>query len=276
MKFEMGRAWNDAVALLRANRQVVLVLAGVFFFLPYLALIIFMPDYMQSLGASGTGQPADAGAIFTQLNRVYSEIWWALLIMAVVQGIGMLGMLALLSDSKRPTVGEALAIGAKCFLPYIGAQILQSIAIVLVILIPFAVGGAAGTGAGLLVGLIAAPVVAYLFTKFSLTIPVIVIDGVMNPVTALSRSWSLTKGNSLRLFGFYVLLFIALMVISIVLAIVFGIIGALTGPDASLFIGGLSNALINMIAIAFFLAVLAAVHRQLSGTSSATVSATFE
>lgn len=276
MKFEMGRAWNDAVAVLRANRQVVLVLAGVFFFLPYLALIIFMPDYMQSLGASGNGQPADAGEIFAQLNRVYSEIWWALLIMAVIQGIGMLGMLALLSDSKRPTVGEALAIGAKCFLPYIGAQILESIAIVVVVLIPFAVAGAAGAGAGLLVGLVAAPVVAYLFTKFSLAIPVIVIDGVMNPVTALSRSWSLTKGNSLRLFGFYVLLFITLMVISMVLAIVFGIIGALTGPEASLFIGGLSNALINMIAISFFLAVLAAIHRQLSGTASAAVGATFE
>lgn len=276
MKFEMGRAWNDAVALLRANRQVVLVVAGVFFFLPYLALIIFMPDVMQSMGASGTAEPGDASAAFNEMSRVYAEIWWALLLMAVIQGIGMLGLLALLTDRNRPTVGEALAIGAKCFLPYLGAQILQSIVIVLIILIPFVVAGAAGTGAGLLVGLLAAAVVAYLFTKFSLTIPVIVIDGVMNPVTALGRSWSLTKGNSLRLFGFYLLLFVALMVIAIVLAIVFGIIGALTGPDASLFISGLSNALINMVAISFFLAVLAAAHRQLSGPSAAAVSETFE
>jgi hypothetical protein len=275
MKFDMGRAWNDAIALLRANQQVVLVVAGVFFFLPYLALIILMPGYAQTLGAGGTSEAADPNAALAELSRIYSQIWWAILIMAVVQGIGMLGLLALLTDRDRPTVAQALAIGAKCFLPYLGAQILQSIAIVIIVLIPFVVGGVAGVGVGVIVGLLAAVAAAYLFTKFSLAIPVIVMDGVMNPIAALGRSWSLTKGNSLRLFAFYLLLVIALIVIAILLSIVFGIIGALTGPDGALFVAGLSNALLNMIGIALFLAVLASIHRQLAGPSAAAVNETF-
>jgi hypothetical protein len=98
----------------------------------------------------------------------------------------------------------------------------------------------------------------------------------MNPVTALSRSWALTKGNSLRLFLFYCLLFVALIVIAIVLGIVLGIIGAIAGDGAALMISGLSNAIINLIGLTIFLAVLAAAHRQLSGASTGNVVETFE
>jgi hypothetical protein len=274
MKFDMGRAWNDAVALLRANQQVVLVVAGVFFFLPSLALVLLIPDYAQGVGTPAS-DATDPNAALQALADAYGQVWWAVLISIVAQGIGMLGLLALLTDRDRPTVGEALVIGAKSFLPYIGTSILQSIALVVVVLIPFVVGGAAGLWAGVIVGLVAAVALAYLFTKFSLSVVVIVAERVMNPVTAIARSWALTKGNSLRVFLFYVLLFIVLMVVAIVVSIVLGIIGALAGPDGVLFVSGLSNALFNMVFLAIYLAVLAAVHRQLSG-SAATVGQTFE
>jgi hypothetical protein len=274
MKFDMGRAWNDAAALLRANLQVVLVVAGVFFFLPSLALVLLLPDYAQAIGTPAS-DAADPNAAFQALADAYGQIWWAVIISVVAQGIGMLGLLALMTDRNRPTVGEALVIGAKSFLPYIGTSILQSIVLVLVILIPFVAGISAGIAVGLIVGLVAAVALAYLFTKFSMSIVVIVAERVMNPVTAIARSWALTKGNSLRVFLFYVLLFIALMVIAIVLSIVLGIIGALAGPDGVVFVSGLSNALFNMIFLAVYLAVLAAVHRQLSG-SATTVGETFE
>ena len=38
----------------------------------------------------------------------------------------------------------------------------------------------------------------------------------MNPIAALGRSWRLTKGNSLMLFLFYVLLVLAILVVSFV------------------------------------------------------------
>lgn len=275
MKFDMGRAWNDAVALLSANRQVVLVVAGVFFFLPYLALILLLPDQMAAMQATG-GDSADPDAALRAMTSFYGDIWWALLLMAVIQGIGMLGLLALLTDRNRPTVAEALGKGAKYFLPYLGAQILIALALLVVVLVPVTLGAAAGAAVGLLTGLLAMVAIVYLLTKFSLATPVIVIDEVTNPVRALSRSWALTKGNSLRLFLFYLLLFIVLIVVALVLAIVIGVIAALAGPSGALIANGLMNALVNMVAVSVILAVLAAAHRQLSGPSAASVSEAFE
>jgi hypothetical protein len=276
VKFSMSAAWNDAVALLRANRQVVLVVAGVFFFLPYLAMILLMPDYAATVGGPGAPQPATMDEALEQISGVYRDIWWAALLLAVVQGIGMLGLLALLTDRDRPTVGEALAKGAKYFLPYLGTQILIALIVVALVMVPVTIGAAAGAGAGVLVGLLAAVAIVYLLVKFSLTTPVIVVDGVMNPIAALGRSWALTKGNSLRLFLFYLLLFIVLIVVSMVLTIPIGIVTAMSGGDGAVIVSGLVNALLNLVALTVILAVVAAIHRQLSGAAPAAVSATFE
>ena len=270
MKFDMSRAWSEAMALLRVNRQVVLVVAGVFFFLPYLAMLLLLPDFAASMGPAEARQPADFEAMMEQLNLVFAEIWWALLLAALIQGIGTLGLIALLTDRNRPTVGEALLIGAKCLLPYLGAQIIQTLAIFLIVLVPVAIGAAAGAAAGLLVGLMALVAVLYLFTKFSLTMPVIVAERVYNPIRALGRSWTLTKGNSVRLFLFYVLLFIALLVISMVIGILAGVLALVAGEGGSPIISGAINALLNMIIIVVFLAVLAAVHRQFAGAGAPT------
>lgn len=274
MKFDMGRAWSDAVALLSANRQVVLVVAGAFFFLPYLALMLLLPDSAAELQAAQR-ESGDPQVALQALSTFYGQIWWALLLVGVLQGIGMLGLMALLTDRARPTVGEALMIGAKFFLPYLGAQILMGIGAVLIVMVPLAVGAAAGGAAGLLVGLLAAVAVVYLWTKLSLTIPVIVIERVMNPVAALTRSWSLTKGNSLRLFGFYALLFLAALVLAIVLGIVIAVLTLLTGPTGSAVVNGIVNGLVNMAGVTLIMAVLAAIHRQLAGPSAAAVSETF-
>ena len=37
MKFDMGAAWNEAMRLISGNLQVIAIVAGVFFFLPYFA-----------------------------------------------------------------------------------------------------------------------------------------------------------------------------------------------------------------------------------------------
>lgn len=276
MKFDMGQAWSDAVALLSANRQVVLVVAGVFFFLPYLALMLLLTDSAADLQAVQRSGSADPQVALRALSAAYGNIWWALLLVAVLQGIGMLGLMALLTDRDRPTVGEALTIGAKFFLPYLGTQILMGIVAVLIVMVPIAVGATAGAAAGLLVGVLAVVAVIYLWTKFSLTIPVIAIERVMNPIAALGRSWSLTKGNSLRLFGFYALLVLAAVVLAIVLGIVVAVLTLLTGPTGSAVVNGIVNGLVNMAGVTLILAVLAAAHRQLAGPSGASISTTFE
>lgn len=273
MKFDMSAAWNEAVRLVGANRQVVLIVAGVFFFLPYAALMMATGDQMAALEA---GAGADPEAAMERMWAFYGSIWWMFLLITVVQGIGMLGLLSLLRDRSRPTVGEALAIGAKALLPYLAAYLLLGLSMALLIMVPVALGAAGSVGMAVLAALIVFVALCYLYTKFSLVPPVMVIDRTLNPLAALGRSWRLTKGNSVRLFLFYFLLLVAVLVVGVVISMVVGLVFALAGPEAALIGNALVAALLNAVWATLFLAALAAVHRQLGGERTEAVSETFE
>src|SRR3546814_2992847 len=79
--------------------------------------------------------------------------------------------------------------------------------------------------------LLAIVVAIYCAVKISLVGPVIAIDGIRNPVAVLARSWGLTKGNSFRLALFYLLLVVAIGVVSIIVTIVSGVIFAVIGGE---------------------------------------------
>jgi hypothetical protein len=274
MKFDMGRAWNDAVALLRANGQVVAIVAGAFFFLPNVVVMMMLQGSLPAIEASVAGNP-DPNAALQAFGAVYGEIWWQLILATVITSVGMLGLLTLLTHRGRPTVAEALKSGVVYFLPYLASQILLTMLILAIVMVPLLAAGLAGTAAGALLGIAAAVAVLYVYVKFSLTVPVIVIEHVANPVRALARSWELTKGNSVRLFLFYLLLFIALVVIALVFGLIVGLVGALAGASSGEFIGALANSAMNAAGITIYLAVLAAIHRQLTGRSTAAPSETF-
>lgn len=276
MKFDMGAAWSEAMRLVSTNRQVVLIVAGVFFFLPYAIFMMITGDQMAAIEAGAGAGDADPEAAMQALMGFYAGIWWLVLLVTIVQAIGMLGLLALLRDRSRPTVGEAIGIGAKSLLPYLAAQIVVSLLLGLVVLVPIAIGAAGSITGAVIAGLAALVVLIYLFTKFSLAAPVIVIERVLNPLAALGRSWRLTKGNSLRLWLFYFLLIVAVMVVGIVISIVVGLVLALAGPEAALAGDALVAALLNAVWATIFLAALASAHRQLAGEAPETVSEAFE
>ena len=107
MKFDMTAAWSEAMRTVAANRQVIAVVAGVFFFLPYLAFMLMFMNRMSALEAAQASNP-DPEAMGEAMMGFYGETWWIVLLAAVIQGIGMLGLLTLLTDLSRPTVGDAL------------------------------------------------------------------------------------------------------------------------------------------------------------------------
>src|SRR3546814_20607692 len=72
----------------------------------------------------------------------------------------------------------------------------------------------------------------YCAVKISLVGPAIALDRLLNPVAILARSWRLTKGNSLRLAVFYVLLIIAIGVVAILVTLVSGLVFADLGGEA--------------------------------------------
>ena len=274
MKFDMGAAWNEAVRLIAANRQVLLIVAGVFFFLPYVAFTMALGHEMAALEASQASNP-DPEVMGRAMMDLYGQYWWLIVLLMVLQTIGVLGVLALLSDRSRPTVGEALGIGGKMLLPYIGAQLLMSCIYGLLLLVPIAVGVGVSVATGVLLGIVAFVAFVYLFTKFLMVPPVIAIERKANPLAAMARSWKLTKGNSLRLFFFVFLLLVAVIVIGGVVSMVLGLILALAGAEVAQVGNAFVSGLVNAVFYTVFLAVLAAVHRQLAGGSPEAVSDTF-
>ncbi len=270
MKLDLSAAWDGAMAMIRTNREVVLVLAGVFFFLPYLAFSLFLPDSGMAEASAANG--GDMDAIAAIVMEFYAEFWWALLLLALIQSVGALASLAVLGDNARPTVGDAIRRGVSLLPTQLGAQIVAALAIFAPIVLASGIGAATGSTAitGLLT-LLGLPVVIYIVVKFSLSSPAIAIDQTRNPLKALTRSWGLTKGNSLRLFFFFLLLIVAFLVASTVLNLLIGLALALLGEELQLIGLAISGALINAIFSVLAYAVLASVHHHLGGKATATV-----
>lgn len=265
-RLDLGRAWNDASALIAKNARVIFIVAGVFFFLPGAISALFMPGSAELEAALASPDIAeDPQELLQALIAYYGQIWWIILIVSLVQAVGVLGLLRLLTDRGGPTVGEALAFGVKALVPYLAAQLLAGIIIVATIFLLGTLGGLLGAAGAVLALLIAVVLAIYMWVKFSLTSPVIAIEKVFNPLHALRRSWQLTKGNSLRLFLFYLLLIIVAIVVMLLASMVFAIF-TLAGEDVGLFASGIGGSLVSMGLVVVMLAVLAAVHQQLAGT----------
>ena len=270
MKFDMSEAWRDAVAMLTANREVLLIVAGIFFLLPSVVLALSVGDLEEAI----VGDPETAAA---QLYAMYADWWWLFAAVLLVQAVGYLALLSLLRDSSRPTVGEALKTGVVGLLPAIGAYLLTTLG--LGILFGALLGLAGVIGNAVFVALMVIVVIVlgvYVGVKLSLSGPVIAIDKVSNPVRVLARSWHLTKGNSFRLLLFYLLLAVVYVIVSILLAAVIGALTLAFGSDSALTIRGIISGVFSAAVTVVLVAIIAAVHRQLSGPSAAAIGEMFE
>lgn len=268
MKFSMSAAWNEATVMMSANREVLLVVAGIFFLLPSLAISLAIPDLQETMMAD----PENASAAVIE---IYMSWWWLVILSALAQIVGSLAMLALLRDTSRPTVGEALRAGVAGLLPAIGVYLLvllgfglAALAISLIV--------AASPPLGVVATLVTLIAAIYVMVKLTLTTAVIAIEKESNPVSAIRRSWRLTKGNSLRLFLFIVLLALVYTVISIIAGLVLALVFSLASTSTALLLNGVVSGLLGAAFAVVFVAVIAAVHRQLAGPSAEAVSATFE
>jgi hypothetical protein len=271
MRFDSNRAWKEATGAVKASRDVLLALAGVFFMLPGLIVSIIHPQPEPPSGLEG-----EAAIAF--MSQYYAEAAPLLVAVAVIQAIGTLALLTLFTDRTRPTVGEAIRAGAVSLVFYLAAQLLLGLGFALLAGLVLGLLGVTGVTALVAVGVILVVVaLVYVMVKTSLTAPVVAVDNVRNPIQAIRRSWDLTKGNSVRLALFYLLLFVAFI---IVLGVVMGVLGivlavVLGGEGARIGTAVISSAL-TAIGMLYFVAILAAVHRQLAGPSPEAVSATFE
>ncbi|NJM49806.1 MAG: hypothetical protein HC843_02075 [Sphingomonadales bacterium] len=228
--------WNDAVAMMKRHQSLILPIAGVFMFLPNVIMGAMLPQPE----IQGDIDPNAALAI---LSEYFASLAPWLIGISILATIGNLAILHMVLGGKNPTVGEAITLGLGSFIAVFLAGIISTIGVTIGMLLLIVPG-------------------IYLAVKFSLVSPAVVAEGIKNPIDALSRSWAITKGNSLRVFGFYLII---------------GIVGFLLYFVATLVAGGLLGLISNILAVivdgalstilaVVFLFVVAAVYKQLTAS----------
>ncbi len=238
-KLDFSAAWNDVVAMLKKHAGLVLPIAGVFIILPQIVMSIMVaqPDF------AGIEDPEVVLNIFSEY--IYAVLPW-LLALSLIAIIGNLAIYHLILGGKNPTVGEALSLAVASFLPFFLAGLIGNIAAMIGLLFLLAPG-------------------IYLAIKFILAGPAIAAEGIKNPIEALSRSWALTRGNSLHIFGFILIVAIVGSVAMLIASIILGGILGLISPVLATVVEALLSGLLSVL----MLFVVMAIYRQLTANAGA-------
>ena len=258
-KLDMSKAWDSAMGMLSKNRELMLVLGGVFIFLPTM-FVSFVTAGSAIDELAGQEQPSQVQLI-EALNSFLAEFWWVLILTSLIQSVGLIAIIRTLGHNARPTVIEAISSAAKLAVTLILAEFLTGMAFMAVPALGYLVGG----GIGGLLTLAALPLVLYLLVKFWLVEPVIALEEQRNPLEAMRQSWAITRGNSARLLAFLALLMVAGLVIYSVAAMLLGLALSL-GSEALQATG--TNVLGAAASTVYYLiagALVVAVYKQLSG-----------
>ena len=264
--FDSNRAWGDAVNLVNSNRDLLLALAGVFLVVPAFAVAMLLPQPQPPEGA-------EMQAVLATLGEYYQSNSIVLVSIALFQMIGSLSMLALFTDSARPTVGEAIRLGFQYTPTAIAAQLLLAFAIGSMVLLPVLLGGATKSpGITALTIVVAVALGVWAMIRLSLLAPAVMVDRLANPLKAMGRSWQLTEGNVLRLLAFFVLVLIGFIVVTLVAeGVVRLALTLVAGDKPADIVATLVATLMQAAMSVYFIAISAACHRQLAGPTTQSI-----
>jgi hypothetical protein len=232
MKFSYDAAWQDLSQLARAHADILLVITGVFLFLPMFAQALFITP------PQVTQFDAVAMQVFIGYFR---ENFIPLFGVRLVTLIGAAVLLA----PDQPTVGSAISRAGRLLPTLFLADILMQLMMV------------GGFIALIIPGL-------YLTARMAVTPAAIMSEQISNPVRAIGRSFALTQGLGWRIFGLLAIVTILVWIASAAFVAVVGIITQLLLPDEATKIASdlLSAAASTALTLAVTL-LSAAIYRQI-------------
>jgi hypothetical protein len=262
-ELSLSTAWNETASFVKREAALLFPIGFLLVALPLAILTAVTP-------AAPRGQMPEAGA------------WLGIAPLAFI--LGFIGNIAISYLALRPgtSVGEALARGARRFLPLLGATLifilgLCAVLFVLAIVVAGFMGGvrpgtpdpAAVAGpAALLLALVLLPLILFLATRFLLVTPVAAAEE-GGPIAILRRSWALTRGRFWALLGFLLLLGILVGVVSLAATAVSGsLIALLSGSLRPGSVGGILMLLVatvlNTLFSVFMTTIVARLYAQLA------------
>jgi hypothetical protein len=185
MRLNIAAACQEASHIWKRDRDVIAAVAGVFFFLPNLALGLFMQ--VSPIPVGGGGQ--DDQALVASMQSFLMDNAPLLLFQMFAELVGVAVLLALLLDPARPTVGEALRIVARRLPVLVAATMLINIALV------------GGIALFIVPGL-------YVIGRAALVLPVLVGEPERRFGDAIGRAIELTRGRVIQLLSLWALIFV--------------------------------------------------------------------
>lgn len=267
MHFDMNTCWSRALELLSASSQLLLVIAGIFIFLPVIAVYLLVPDIQIFMDPT-----IDRAILEARMAEVLGPLLSSSLVAMLCQFAGYGAMVALMGKA-RPTVGEALGTGLRIVPSSFAVLILFMIVYLvgsLLIILPFTlIGGAAGSAALGVIALVPALLyMVWLMARLSMTMPEMVIGNTLNPLTAMSRSWKMTKAKQGPIMVFWVVLFAIVTILSLLFSGVVGLIAALAGSGTvQLLIVGSANGFTSVLSGILTCAIAVAMYGQIAAQS---------
>ena len=176
----------QAARIWRAERPVLAAVAGIFFFLPQLALLLFLPV------PDTSGLAKEASDAIVSAWIVASLPWLAGLLLA--QGYGTALILTLVLDPARPTLGEAMAKALRSFPKLVLAQAIMFGAIGLVLLVLLVLAQVIMIGGTWLLALVLVPGF-YLVGRLLLTAPTVIAEPELGAVKAVTAAFDRARGR---------------------------------------------------------------------------------
>ncbi|WP_140866298.1 hypothetical protein [Sphingomonas oligophenolica] len=193
MRIDFARLLRDAWALFHRDRDLLLRVAGVFFFLPAYALVLFVPP-TPAPDRGIADRQAQAEAWMAALQNWVGDYGIGCSIAYLCGYLGLAVVFALYLDADRPAVGGAMRRVATIFPRFLLAM--------LVVAIP--------TGAGMYLLLIPG---LYLMSRFFLAGPIVVADRSVGALAAVARSWRVTRRAQFALLGVVALVYLSGMLL---------------------------------------------------------------
>lgn len=282
MSFNFSRAYADATRMVGERFGPLLGIWAIFFILTIAVTFAFgasMVPMFMNMAAAGQ----DPSALSSSAGGMVATVLLVYALIAVISLANFGAMVTMASPLHRPGFGDAIGAGFKATPSAFVVLVVMVIGAFLLMLVIGLLGAAlGGSGAGgLIVSLLTLAVFAYFFTKLSMIMPIMVIEGVRNPFTAMAQSWTQTNGNALMIFLAYFVCYLAFAAVVVLAVLGFGTslqssMATGEGPGTGMMIALFALYLIVVVgATMFIVALTAAIHAQLTGATTEGYSETF-
>ena len=197
----IGRVFSTSFAILRQRFWLLAGMWAVFFVIQIAGSFVLGLGLMVTglAGAGGLEDPAALASLGVGMIVFLALFYAAYIALVLAQ---QAAMVTLASPLEQPAFGAALVRGFKSVLPFLGLLVLLILGyFALAFGLALVAGGlalaspeAASVVGGVLLVLFI-PVLIWLGCRLSVVIAVVAVDEVYNPVTALRRSWAVTRGK---------------------------------------------------------------------------------